>query len=76
VVFDLTLSGRPGERCRLDADPGQPARELGEAISRGISRERCTPSLRAVALEGYATRSYPDLESFESDSPPLPSRST
>jgi len=69
VVFDLALAGRPCERCRLDADPGEAARVLGQAIERGLGRGRCTASLRAVALEGYATRSYPDLESFEEDAP-------
>ncbi len=69
VVFDLALAGRPQECCRLDADPGEPARSLGQAIERGLGRGRCTASLRAVALEGYATRSYPDLESFEADVP-------
>jgi len=69
VVFDLALTGRPWERCRLDADPGEAARVLGQAIEGGLGRGRCTASLRAVALEGYATRSYPDLESFEEDAP-------
>ncbi len=69
VVFDLVLAGRAGARCRLGADPGDAARALGDAILRGIGRERCTASLRAVASEGYATRSYPDLESFEADVP-------
>lgn len=69
VVFDLTLSGRPHERCRLEADLGEPAHSLGRAIERGLGRGRCTASLRAVALEGYPTRSYPDLESFEADTP-------
>lgn len=69
VVFDLAVSGAPGGRCRLDADPGEPARGLGQSIERAIGRGRCTASLRAVALEGYATRTYPDLESFEADAP-------
>lgn len=67
VVFDLSLTGREHVRCRLDADPGDSARELGQAIERGLGRGQCTKSLRAVALDGYATRSYPDLESFEED---------
>lgn len=69
VVFDLVLGGREARRCRLDADPGAPARELGQAIERGVGRVRCSPSLRAVALEGYATRSYPDLDAYEADVP-------
>lgn len=69
VIFDLVLAGRPDARCRLDADPGEPARRLAEAIVRGIGRTRCSASLRAVALEGYATRSYPDLDSYEDDVP-------
>jgi hypothetical protein len=69
VVFDLALVGRPRARCRLDADPGEAARALGQAIERGLGRSRCSASLRAVALEGYATRSYPDVESFEADAP-------
>ncbi|MCC6642828.1 MAG: hypothetical protein IT386_16830 [Deltaproteobacteria bacterium] len=75
VVFDLAVASVPGGRCRLDADPGEAARGLGQSIERGIGRGRCTASLRAVALEGYATRSYPDLESFEADSPELWRRS-
>jgi len=67
VVFDLSLAGREHVRCRLDADPGDAARELGQAIERGLGRGQCTKSLRAVALDGYATRSHPDLESFEED---------
>jgi len=69
VVFDLVLAARPRRRCRLDAEPGAPARDLGQAIAHGVGRARCTASLRAVALEGYATRSYPDVQSFEDDSP-------
>lgn len=74
VVFDLTVLLAPGGRCRLDADPGEAARRLGQSIERGIGRGRCTASLRAVALEGYATRAYPDLESFEADAPAAPWR--
>jgi hypothetical protein len=69
VVFDLALAGRPRALCRLDADPGEAARALGQAVERGLGRKRCSASLRAVALEGYATRSYPDVESFERDAP-------
>lgn len=69
VIFDLVLAGRPDARCRLDADPGETARRMAEAIVRGIGRARCSASLRAVALEGYATRSYPDLDSYEEDVP-------
>jgi len=69
VVFDLTLAGRPGERCRCDADPGEDARRLAEALEQALGTARCTASLRAVAREGWATRSYPDLESLERDTP-------
>lgn len=77
LVVDLLLAGRSQARCRLAADPGEEARTLCLAILRGIGRERCTASLRAAASEGYATRSYGDLESFEADSPedwPPPAR--
>lgn len=69
VVFDLTLVGRPEERCRFDADPGDDACAVGRALEQALGRARCTASLRAVALEGYATRSYPDLESLDRDIP-------
>jgi hypothetical protein len=69
VIFDFALAGRTDARCRLDADPGEPARRVAEAIVRGVGLARCSASLRAVALEGYPTRSYPDLESYEEDVP-------
>jgi hypothetical protein len=34
-------------------------------VELGVGSERCDGPLRAVALDGFATRSHPDLESFE-----------
>jgi len=66
VVFDLlvVLRGPEAVACRLDAEPGDAAAALARALELGVGRERCSPSLRAVAADGVATRWYPDLESF------------
>jgi hypothetical protein len=67
IVFDLLVE-MEGEDCvvlRLDADPGEDARIFGRAIELGVGEDRCDTSLRSVACDGMATRSYPDLELFE-----------
>lgn len=70
VVFDLVLAGRSDARCRFDADPGDPACRIATRIVEGIGRSLCSASLRAAAIEGRPTRSYPDLGSYEDDAPP------
>jgi hypothetical protein len=67
VVFDLVVDGE-GPECvvfRFDGDPGHVAHGIGRAIELGIGHDSCDPSVRAVATDGYATRTYPDLEAFE-----------
>jgi hypothetical protein len=66
IVFDLALevSGAECVVCRLDAEPGDEAIAVGRAIQLGIGRERCSPSLRALATEGLPTRCYADLETL------------
>ncbi len=67
IVFDLVVAieGEECVACRCDADPGEGAQALARAVELGVGGERCDASLRAVALDGFATRSHPDLEAFE-----------
>jgi hypothetical protein len=67
IVFDLVvgIEGDACVACRFDADPGEAAAALARAVELGAGSERCDGALRAVALDGFATRSHPDLESFE-----------
>jgi hypothetical protein len=67
IVFDLVVAieGDACVACRFDADPGEAAAALARAVELGAGGERCDGSLRAVALDGFATRNHPDLESFE-----------
>jgi hypothetical protein len=64
-VFDLAVSVRGPECvvCRLEAEPAQASR-LARAIELGVPPEARTPALRALAREGTAQLSYPDLETF------------
>ena len=67
IVFDLVVAIEGDEcvACRFDADPGEVAHALARAVELGVGVGRCDPSLRAVATDGFATRSHPDLEAFE-----------
>jgi hypothetical protein len=67
IVFDLVVAIEGDEcvACRFDADPGEPAHALARAVELGVGSPRCDGSLRAAAIDGFATRSHPDLESFE-----------
>jgi hypothetical protein len=67
IVFDLVVAIEGDEcvACRFDADPGEAAAALARAVELGVGGERCDAPLRAVAIDGFATRSHPDLESFE-----------
>jgi hypothetical protein len=67
IVFDLVAEIVAGECVvfRFDAEPGHHAHAVGCAIEIGIGHDRCDSSLRAVATDGYATRNYPDLDTFE-----------
>jgi hypothetical protein len=64
-VFDLAVSVRGPECvvCRLEARPGEAPR-LARAIELGVAPEARTPGLRALAQEGTAQLSYPDVETF------------
>jgi hypothetical protein len=67
LVFDLVV-GIAGGECaslRFDRDPGADAQAAARAIVRALGPDLCDPSLLAVAVDGYATRSHPDLEAFE-----------
>ncbi len=66
IVFDLALElvGPECVVCRLDAEPGEDASALARAIQIGVGRDRCSPSLRALATEGLPTRCYPDLDTL------------
>ena len=67
IVFDLVAEVVSGECVvfRFDAESGHHAHAVARAIEIGIGHERCDSSLRAAATDGYATRSYPDLDTFE-----------
>ncbi len=67
IVFDLVVSTDRGECVvfRFDADPGEGAKILARAVELGAGSESCDACLRAVATDGFATRSFPDLEPFE-----------
>jgi hypothetical protein len=67
VAFDLAveLDGPECVVCRLDARPGGAARALARAIRVGLGAARCDLSLRATAEDGWPTRSYCDIETFE-----------
>ncbi|MEN8184333.1 MAG: hypothetical protein ABFS46_17545 [Myxococcota bacterium] len=67
VVIDL-VTDIVGSECvafRMDAEPGDTARDLARAIEGGVGSDRCDFSLRAVASAGFATHSHPDLEPFD-----------
>jgi hypothetical protein len=67
LVFDLVLGVEDGvcTSGRFDRDPGKDAQTVARVIVRALGPDRCDPSLLAVAGDGYATRSHPDLEAFD-----------
>jgi hypothetical protein len=67
VVFDLVveMGARGCVACRFDADPGEAAQAIARAIELGVGRDRCSPALRSTASDGWPSRTYPDVESFE-----------
>ncbi len=67
VVFDLALGLLDADcvACRFDAEPGEDAVRVAQAIEVGAGRERCSPSLLSLAAEGLPSGRYVDLESFE-----------
>lgn len=66
TIFDLALDGAGSECviCRIDADPGDGAKELARAIELGLGRDRCSASLKNLAHEGVSTRHYEDLDTL------------
>ena len=69
IVFDLVVE-RKNSEClvrRFDAEPGQPAQAIAQAIARHLGRRRCSRSLLELAAEGVPTRAYPDLDALAAD---------
>jgi hypothetical protein len=69
IVFDLQLErSASGVRVlRFDADPGEVAMRVARQLSEALGPDRSGPSIKSVAVDGIASRWYPDLESFEAD---------
>jgi hypothetical protein len=71
VIFDLVVArvASPGgvvfEVRRLDAEPGEDAMRVAQAIARGLVSEATSPSIKGLAAEGIASQRYHDLEEFE-----------
>ena len=66
IVFDLLCEEDEGWRVlRLDAEPGEEAMELAQAIQRHTPPGSQAASLKSVATDGIPTRWFPDLVSFE-----------
>jgi hypothetical protein len=65
VVFDLAVevTGPECVVCRLETSPVEAPR-VARAIELGVAAEARTPGLCALALEGVAHLSYPDLETL------------
>jgi hypothetical protein len=70
IVFDLVIDrvvtpqGVCFSVCRLDAEPGEAAMNLAEAIRSAI-RDNASPSIKSLAADGCPGLRYPDLEEFE-----------
>ena len=69
IVFDLVVERKHTECLvrRFDAEPGEPAQAIAQAIARHVGRARCSRSLLELAAEGVPTRSHPDLETLAED---------
>ena len=65
IVFDLVVRAEPPvEVYRLDADPYQGAQEMACAVLRHLGPDRTSASIKSIAVDGMASRSYPDLDSL------------
>lgn len=69
IVFDLVVgSDASGLRVlRFDADPGDSAMQVASQLGNALGPERSSASIKSVAVDGIASRWYPDLESLELD---------
>ncbi len=69
IVFDLVVSGSEAsyEVRRMDADPGEDAMEMARMLTDRLGPDRTSSSIKSVAIDGIASRWYPDIESFERD---------
>lgn len=65
IVFDLVVQAEPPvEVYRFDADPYRGAQEMACALLRHLGPDRTSASIKSIAVDGMATRWYPDLDSL------------
>jgi hypothetical protein len=66
TVFDLAIqvTGSECVVCRLVAEPGEQAIRVARAIELAVGSRACSPCIQALAVDGLATRAYPDLDVF------------
>ena len=69
IVFDLVVGSDDSglEVIRFDADPGESAMRVARQLSQALGPERSGASIKSVAVDGVASRWYPDLESLARD---------
>lgn len=68
IVFDLVARRDEGwEVLRLDAEPGQEATDLAQAIEHHAEPATQSASLKSIATDGIPSLWFPDLASFEED---------
>lgn len=71
VIIDLIVDRRVEpegvvfEVRRLDAEPGEAAMEIAQAIERGLAPGAASPSIKSLATDGITSQRYQDLEEFE-----------
>lgn len=67
IVFDLAvqIEGPECVVCRFDAELGEEAQTMARAVELGVGRDRCGVWVREAAIDGWPSRNFPDLESFE-----------
>ena len=65
IVFDLVVrTEAPVQVYRFDADPYDGAQEMACAVLRHLGPDRTSASIKSIAVDGMATRWYPDLDSL------------
>ena len=66
TVFDLAIqvTGPECVVCRIDVRPGEEAVRVARAIQLAVGSAACSPCIHALADDGVATRSFPDLDVF------------
>ena len=67
IVFDLVVAHGGGSFavCRFDAEPGEDAVAVANAIAEALPAERLVGSIKSLAVDGVPCSWYPDLESLE-----------